>query len=220
MNSQTLKFGGYLFSGIALLLVSGCGSVSVGRTEYKAPAFAPLLPQKIYVENFSFAPGSLSIRRNADRDFQWTVADRLNRALVQRLRARIAHAEPVAAGVPFRAQNGWLIKGRFIQVEEGARLFRGVVGFGWGGSSMRTVVEVYDLRASGSRRPFLILETNGGSNAMPGLVLGNPFEFRAGLTVDAQRSAREITRGLLEYLTVHNCIDASFSDTPKRPNTW
>ncbi|MEO6053062.1 MAG: DUF4410 domain-containing protein [Chthoniobacterales bacterium] len=204
-----------------ILTLSGCASVSVSRTEYRQKSAKPILPQKVYVENFAYSPDSLSIRRNADRDFQWTVSDRLNRALVQRIRARIASAQPVAQGVPFPRQNAWLIKGRFTQVNEGGRFLRLLLGLGYGATTFSTVAEVYDLRdGAAARKPFLILETQGGSNAMPGLLCGNPLELRSGLTVDAQRTAREITRSLLEYLTVHNCIDATFADTPKRPGSW
>ncbi|MEO8205827.1 MAG: DUF4410 domain-containing protein [Chthoniobacterales bacterium] len=205
----------------ATFILGGCASVSVSRTEYKQRPGSPVLPQKVYVENFSYPAGSLSDRRNADRDFKWLVSDRLNRALVQRIRTRIAPAQGVAPGVPFARQNAWLIKGRFTQVDEGGRMLRVLLGFGYGSTTFSTITEVYDLREpASSRKPFLVLETHGGSNGMPGLLLGNPMELRSGITVDAQRTAREITRSLLEYLTVHNCIDASLADAPKRPGGW
>jgi hypothetical protein len=78
---------------------------------------------------------------------------------------------------------------------------------------METDVEVYDL-ATGNRKPFYTFSTTGGSNAEPGMIptlatdplslvidaAGGAGNLAHGVTEDTNRTAREITAELSDYM--------------------
>jgi hypothetical protein len=105
------------------------------------------------------------------------------------------------------------------------------VGFGWGATKLETSILVTDL--SGPQpRSFLLIETSGGSNALPGVVsttgvaVGGVASVagggallnstRSGLTFDAQRTAEEVSAALSEYLYQQGAIPYEQAIAPKR----
>jgi len=89
-------------------------------------------------------------------------------------------------------------------------LLRSTLGFGAGGTTMETRVEVYDL-AQNPGTPFLTFSTTGGSGSEPGAILAfttDPLEIAIGgvsgvahgLSEDTKRTAREITAEFSDYM--------------------
>jgi hypothetical protein len=110
-------------------------------------------------------------------------------------------------------EAAWLIRGQFVRVNQGSRLLRGTVGFGAGATKLETQVQVYDL-STGSDQPFLTFSTTGGSNAEPGIIpslatdplsliitaAGGAGNIAHGVTEDTNRTSREITATLSDYM--------------------
>ena len=62
--------------------------------------------------------------------------------------------------------EGWLVRGAFVQVDEGNRLRRALIGFGSGETRLRVIVWVSDLGHSSSG-PFCALDTSTHSSRKP-----------------------------------------------------
>jgi Domain of unknown function (DUF4410) len=72
-------------------------------------------------------------------------------------------------------QNGWLVRGVFVNVNEGNRLRRAVVGFGAGHANLQVLVSVSDLR-QGAPQPMYEIESEEKSGKMPGAAITrNPY---------------------------------------------
>jgi hypothetical protein len=198
-------------------LLSSCASVGVKKIELltRRPPSRP--PASILAKPPTFYEPTLRVDRSGARleNFKYDLQEKFTRHLVRRLSRDVAPSKAVATTAPLPRGNYWLIKGRFDRVYQGSRLLRSVVGFGAGATRLDMSVLVFDL--SGAKpRPFLLIETTGGSNAVPGAVgtaaylvtwvtaLFSADGFlegtRAGLTFDTIRTAREVAASLSAYL--------------------
>ena len=205
------KYRGMIFIGLGLML-SGCASISVNPgTAYATPQ----KPQKVYVEAFSTDKGDFNVDRDGAElaQFKSDLQAMMVAGITTDLSKRLIPA--VAAGNVnlSKHENAWLLRGQFVRVNQGSRLLRGAVGFGAGATKFEAQVQVYDL-ASGSNQPFLTFSTTGGSNAEPGalptlatdpltLVIeaaGGAGNVAHGVTEDTERTAREITAELSDYM--------------------
>lgn len=200
-------------SAFLLLSLCSCASVSVKETIQVRKNADVVLPAKIYVKHFEINDAGFEVDREGERlkDFKWETSERMARMLVRHLRRRLAPATIVSKSAPLPQENAWLVTGRFERVEQGSRALRTLVGFGAGATRMETAAFVYDLRKPDSA-PFLVIRTEGGSNQMGGLagtIFGfNPFLFglniltnlQHGLVWDSNRTSREITAAMSEYL--------------------
>lgn len=209
--------GGYI---LLVLTMASCASVSVSETIRPGPPKKVVLPAKIYIKNYEINEAGFDVDREGEslRKFKWQTADRLSRMLRRQIRRRIAPATVISKAAPLPQENAWLITGRFERVEQGSRALRTVVGFGAGATRMETATFVYDLRKPDPGGPILVIRTQGGSNQMGGLigtVLGfNPFLFglnvlgnlQHGLVWDSNRTSREITAAMSEFLYQQGAI--------------
>ncbi len=196
--------------GLALLpLLAGCASVSVKEDQWAAKSLA--LPKRVYVKNYELPPEVLAVDRSGEELelFRQVTADNFTRELCERIGKRIAPAVPLTE--KSRPQKGdWIVEGRFLQVEQGSRLLRSLVGLGAGGTKMeaRTIVSMVGPR--GAKKTIAEIETTGGSNAEPGLLtfptpIGGGIRAvlslaKTGVTADQQRTARMITAAMAERL--------------------
>ncbi len=197
---------------VAGLALGGCASISVEPgTAYATPQ----KPLKVYVEDFSTDKGEFNVDRDgADLDaFKKDLQAMMTTGITTDLSKRLIFAEALrGTGTPKRKQ-AWLIRGQFVRVNQGSRLLRGTLGFGAGATKLETKVQVYDL-STGNPNPFLTFSTTGGSNAEPGVLpslatdplslvidaAGGAGNVAHGVTEDTNRTAREITAELSDYL--------------------
>ena len=194
----------------ATVFLAGCASVSV-KDERVGKSVPGAKPKRIYVERFSTEGAAFNVDREGKElaEFKKATAKLLQNMLIERL-PEIAPSSGAPTKLP---REGWLIKGRFVRVNQGSRALRSVMGLGLGATKMETEVEVYDLRRSKSV-PFFKFRTTGGSNAEPGAVLGagplNAITYAGvgvgvignaihGITEDSQRTSREIRNALLRH---------------------
>jgi hypothetical protein len=208
--------------GLALSLCS-CASVSVSQVvslENRTPTHRP---RGIYVRPFAFEEGTVRVDREGRKlsEFEKALQDRLSAELVAGLRKYLAPADglPDEAAVP--PGDYWVVTGRFTRINQGSRALRSTIGFGAGGTKLDVTAIVSD-HSSGESKPFVLIRTTGGSNAMPGAVMGiiawpmvlqGAQGLAAGVTADTRRTAREITAALADYLK-KNGMEVS-PDAPK-----
>ncbi|MCL4179534.1 MAG: DUF4410 domain-containing protein [Verrucomicrobia bacterium] len=88
--------------------------------------------------------------------------------------------------------SGLVVCGEFLEVDEGNRLRRAVIGFGAGASEVLTQVEVFDL-ARNRERPILVYGTGTGSRPTPGGVVSmNPYAMAAKYVLSRGATEKEV----------------------------
>ncbi|HNQ88924.1 MAG TPA: DUF4410 domain-containing protein [Verrucomicrobiota bacterium] len=205
-----------LAAGMALLL-GGCQSAASSqatRAESAARGTKGALaaqPRPVAVCDFAFAladvqadHGLLSgregpIRRvGASLRGQETPADkaaRLANLLSETIAAELNSRKIPATRQPNTASwptNGLVVKGEFVQVDEGNRLKRAVIGFGAGATEVLVQVEVFDL-AQGRDKPILVYGTGKGSKPMPGgIITMNPYVMAAKYVLSHNATEKDV----------------------------
>jgi hypothetical protein len=225
-----------LFVALAGLL-SSCASVSVKRSETVSKTPPRSKPDKIFVKPYTFNEARLRVDRSgaALETFKADASERMARTLVQRLSKHVAPSEVVSQNAPLPKGNFWLVTGRIDRIYQGSRLARSVIGYGIGGTKFETTSVIYDLSVR-PPKPFLVIETTGGSNAAPGAIgsvgffvsgvtslaaIGNLLEgVRTGVTFDTIRTSKEISATVSEYLYAKRAIPHEVALAPKRPGRW
>ncbi len=222
-----------MVSGLIVILgMVSCASVSVKQGTEVSTA---KMPQKIYVAFFDTTRGKFEVDRvDAElADFKKNLQVMMQTALVTDLSHRLIPAVSTDKDHGFQPESAWLIRGEFTRVNQGSRLLRGAIGFGAGGTKMETNVSVYNLEQN-SNTPFLTFSTTGGSGAEPGAItaiatdpveiavqaaLGSIGGLAHGCTEDTERTDREITAELSDYMYRSGWISEDKRIIPKDLNT-
>lgn len=178
-----------------LLLPAGCSTAKVTATSGVGPA-ALARPDTVYVEDFELSAagvtaepgllgarprlgilpnGPLGLRNRNDPEAQARhVVDLMAETLVEDLGKAGLLAQRLPAGMPLPA-TGWLVRGAFLQVDEGNRLRRAIIGFGAGATHLEVATAVDDL-AKGTPAAFYEVDTGAKSHNLPGAVVTlNPY---------------------------------------------
>lgn len=212
-----------LVFGLAGLFV-GCASVSVRHSTFRPDTKPPTTPEQIYVKPFVLDGLRVDREGTALDTFESEFQAALSQKLAERLSKNIAPARAVGADASLPHSNAWLLEGQVHRLHQGSRALRAFLGWGLGGTKMECVIRVYDLR-HGVTKPFVVIETTGGSNAEPGALFGGPFgavprlvstAVSSGVSADSRRTARMVTAVLSEYLANANAPLPSKPMRPKR----
>jgi Domain of unknown function (DUF4410) len=187
---------------LVALMVGGCAPASVSPRTTGAPVNTSR-PAQIVVYQFAVSPSEVTqnqsvfqrayraLSMNAEQQQQSQLeighetAKDLSDALVEKLTALGFNAEQLPRGTP--APDGALvIDGKFLNVDEGNRLRRLVIGFGAGASKLDTDVNVYQV-SNGAPRQLLDFTTHAESGKMPGaaVTMGAGAAAQGGATVAA-----------------------------------
>jgi hypothetical protein len=206
--------GGLLLLAGLVLTLAGCASISVDQHTQWA---TKQMPAKVYVEEFTTDKGEFNVDREGKElaDFKTNLQNMMVVGISFDLTKRLVPAVALdKKNHPKTHENAWIIKGQFIQVNQGSRALRGLVGFGAGGTKLICHVQVYDVSWD-DKRPFLTFTTTGGSNAEPGAITaiatdplmiviqaaaGSVGGISHGVTEDTERTTREITATLSNYM--------------------
>jgi hypothetical protein len=183
------------FFGLILLLLAGCGQTGVKPRAISVATNLPR-PSRLLIYDFAVSEAEVKEYQGIMRQ-QPTIKDAGER---QRILARDVQ-EAVAAelidglhGLGFTVErvsrgaiptgNDLLIDGQFIDVDEGNRLHRVVLGFGSGASRVDTQVQVYQGEG---RRKLLEFETHSDSGQLPGAapMLGASAVAQGGVSAGA-----------------------------------
>lgn len=119
------------------------------------------------------------------------LAGLLSETIAKELASLKIPATRQAKGVPWPA-TGLVVQGEFLQVDEGNRLKRAVVGFGAGATETLAQVEVYDL-AQDRTKPILVYGTGTGSKPTPGgVVTMNPYAMAARYVLSRNATEKDV----------------------------
>lgn len=173
------------FACLALaVMLAGCASASVTPDTSGPPltTASSVRPGRIVVDDFAFSASQVSentaIGARILNSFSSTPAeqreDAIGKEAADALAAEIAKQlgdlgfTVVRGNATTVSQEGdLLIDGEFLNVDEGNRLRRLVIGFGAGASKLDTQVNVYRVTA-GARNSLLQFTTHADSGRMPG----------------------------------------------------
>jgi hypothetical protein len=118
--------------------------------------------------------GVLGRLRSGRSEDPQEIIDLMATQLVQDLAGHGMGASRLGPAEPF-PQEGWLVRGVFVNVDQGNRLRRAVIGFGAGQTNLEVVVLVSNLR-QGVPQPMYQVESEKESNKMPGAAITlNPY---------------------------------------------
>lgn len=208
--------------GLAAGLTS-CASVSVTNVVPLNQQSPPHVPRGIFVRPFEFEEGMVRVNREGEKlgEFEKSMQTEMTKNLVERLRKYLAPTDGLPGSAEVPPGDYWVITGKFTRVNQGSRALRSTVGFGAGGTKLDVSATVSD-HSEGGERPFVLIQTTGGSNAMPGAIMGiiawpmvlwGGHGLTAGISADSRRTARELTSALVDYLRKSG-VDAS-AEAPK-----
>lgn len=176
----------------------------------------PGAPEVVYVADFSLEIGDISqdsrlVRKprrlqEDPRAKARKLVELLSTSLTKELQNKSVPATRLYPGGTPPAR-GWLVKGEFLEVDQGNRLRRTIVGFGAGATEMQIEVAVFDL-AQGGRDPFMVFGTQSSSGKGPGAVVTmNPYVAAAKFVMskkasekDVKKTAKEIAGVLAKYI--------------------
>lgn len=191
---------------VPALLLAGCASAGKSPEGQEAPAFPP-----VYVADFTLAaadpsaaaapaPETGPLRRRIG-SLRRSSADPGDQARkIQDLMAETIVADLQKKGIPARRlspeaplpSEGWLVRGGFVEVEEGNRLRRAAVGFGSGAAYVRLHVVAEDLSAPGGGQPPGDFDAASEPGKTPGaVVMMNPYAAAAKFALDRDDLEKE-----------------------------
>jgi hypothetical protein len=235
-----MKFPGsrcpYRFVLALTLLLAGCATVKVtGQRALGAVPTAP--PSVIYVSDFTFRAEGVSAERGIlpitlvnqaasessvmfsrifgvqiDRGIrERELANLMATSLIEDLRNlgltayRFGPRDQLPAG-------SWLLQGTFVQVDEGNRLQRAMIGFGEGATELDVVASLSDLRDA-HPRPFCEVSTIAHSRHRAGAIMSlNPLNavgrfMLGGLDLDknVMETGSKLATTIAHRVESHDC---------------
>ncbi|MCE5335361.1 MAG: DUF4410 domain-containing protein [Desulfobacteraceae bacterium] len=206
---------GYVFTAMLLLAPLSPACAQSSGQPGKAP-LPPGSPQAIYVTDFVLEIANISedaklvrrpkIRQDDPYAKSRKLIELLSTSLTKELQEKGLPASRLYqnANVP---DKGWMVKGQFLEVDQGNRLRRTIVGFGAGATEMQIEVAVLDL-AKNAREPFMVFGTEASSGKGPGAVVTmNPYVAAAKFVMskkasekDVKKTAKQIAGVLAKYI--------------------
>ncbi len=149
---------------IGFVVIAGCASAT-GVPTQRASLTLPR-PDRVLVHDFAVTPEEVALDRGIlprvmrvfgsdpqtkeESEVGKVVARVLSDSLVSELRGRGIEAHLATKSPPAGETTG-SIRGRFVHIDEGDRTMRTVIGFGFGGSQLRTHVQIYQGPDSDAR---------------------------------------------------------------------
>ncbi len=189
-------------------MIGGCASTKVSDTTVSAAP--PGAPTMIYVADFDLGaatikedPGTLTGRHRLIHFGDRNPADELERlanlledTLVADLKKKDIPAERLAPGE--RPATGWIVTGQFLEVKEGNRLQKAILGFGLGTSETKLAVNVADASLPPGED---LLDFNLGSQGGKGpggaaatVVTHTPYGMAAKFVLGGKSSDKDVKR--------------------------
>lgn len=198
-------------------IVAGCAGASVapqGQSAAVATGSGP--PSAIYVYPFAVTANDVTLNQgffqktyqnltnsNTDQSqaqIAETTAQALAANIVQELQSKGYNAVQLTRGTPVNGNNVLIIDGEFVDINEGNRLRRMVIGLGTGQATLDTKVQVYQM-ANGNATQILDFTTRADSGSMPGAALTAPAGAAAGGAVAAASLAANLAGGAAKTYT-------------------
>jgi Domain of unknown function (DUF4410) len=213
------------------LVLAGCASTDAEVTRSNAANMRLPYPSQMLVYDFAISPSEVSPDSVAAGRLSGAGDDPYETAEREHLERQVAAivAEDVASGLrelglpatrwrgaPPAGAHIYAIEGQFITIDEGNALRRMIIGFGAGGTEVRTLVQAYYI--SGGQKSLLgEAEVSAESSKKPGLAaavpvgaavtsLGTAAAVQSGIGVisemntDVQKGAEDTAEAIVELL--------------------
>jgi hypothetical protein len=209
-----------LAAAIALSIIGGCAGAKVDATKTSGPLAKP---DMIIVHNFAVTPGEVKLdegllattmRDDKNREpnaeekrVGYLVSEKLASSLVQELRDKGINAVRPGGGVQ-ATDTTVTLNGEFLNIDQGNQSERVWVGFGMGGSEIRTRIQAVqngqlvaqaDTKTKSSLKPGMLASAGTAAAAESGAALavgaattGLSESFLATVDADAKRTAKEV----------------------------
>jgi len=209
LSKHSLKLSG---TGLIFLLLAGCASTNVQETYEVANTGMPT-PNPVLIYNFAVSPQDVQqnssifakIQRNIENNSQTAeeiqigreVADAMATELWQKitnLGLNAVRAEQSLQVTP----GSILITGYFVDIDEGNRLRRNLIGLGMGKSSLDSKVRVLAPSPSGYQE-LIAFDAHADSGDMPGAAVMGPAGAAAGAGTAAVLATNAVAGGIKSY---------------------
>ncbi len=220
MFRKSLRF---VLAGLTLALLGGCAGAKVDQTMASNRGLPR--PDFIIVNDFAVTPSEVKLDRGlmatAMRDEQGKtpneeeakvghyVAERLSVTLVEELRNEGITAVRPGPGIA-PTKTTVILNGQFMTIDQGNQSERVWIGFGMGGSELRTRIQAVqggelvaqaDTATKSSLKPGMITSAGASAAAGTGAALavgaattGFSEAFMATVEADAKRTAKEVAK--------------------------
>lgn len=196
-------------------IVAGCADASVAPESQSAPVTGGP-PSAIYTYPFAATAQDVTLNQgffqktyqnltgsNTDQNqvqIAEATAQTLAANMVQELQAKGYNAVQVTRGTPVNGNNVLIVDGEIVDINEGNRLRRMVIGLGTGQATLDTKVQVYQM-SNGSATQILDFTTHADSGSMPGAALTAPAGAAAGGAAAAASMAANLAGGAAKTYT-------------------
>jgi hypothetical protein len=199
-------------TGLFLLLLAGCAKTNVQET-YELANAGMSTPNPVLIYNFAVSPDDVQqnssifakIQRNLESNSQTAEEIQLGRqvsdALATELFQKISNMGlyPVRADPSLQpAPGSILITGYFVDIDEGNRLQRNVIGLGMGKSYLDSKIRVLAPTASGYEE-LIAFDAHADSGEMPGAAVMGPAGAAAGAGTAAVIATNAVAGGVKSY---------------------
>ncbi len=190
-------------------LIAGCATAKVSN-ENKSTS-AVMAPDVVYVSAFDLTdtavqsdPGTLTgrprlvqIRQQDSNEDLKKLGDLLTADIVDDLNQSNISAQTLPSGASQPA-HGWIVTGQFLDLDEGNRAQRSVIGFGVGTSDAKLYVTVADAQHPGDKS-LLNFNTDAAGDTTPGggvgtVVTHTPWGMVAKFAIERNASEKDIQR--------------------------
>jgi hypothetical protein len=199
-------------TGLFFLLIAGCASTNVMDTYEMANTGMPT-PNPVLIYNFAVNPQDVQqnssifaeIERNIENNSQTAEEIQLGRQVSDALAAELTTKIAALGLYPVRADQGLqpaqgsiLITGYFVDIDEGNRLQRNVIGLGMGKSYLDSKVRVLVPSLSGYKE-LISFDAHADSGEMPGAAVMGPAGAAAGAGTAAVIATNAVAGGVKSY---------------------
>jgi hypothetical protein len=208
-GSSRSRFARFVLCLLLALTTAACAGASIGPQANLAPV-SNSRPTIIYVYDFAVTASDVTLNQGffqktyrdmTDENQEQTqvqmaheTASALSDVMVQELQSVGFTAIRIARGRQVQGDNVLLVDGEFVEINEGNRLRRMVIGLGVGSSNLDTKVQVYQM-AGGLTRQVMDFTTHANSGQMPGAALTAPAGAAAGGAMAAASLGANLAMG-------------------------
>jgi hypothetical protein len=204
-----LKLSG---TGLFFLLIAGCASTNVQDT-YEVANTGMSTPNPVLIYNFAVNPQDVQqnssifakVERNIENKSQTAEEIQLGREVADAMATELTQKIAALGLNPERAdqslrptQGSILITGYFVDINEGNRLQRNVIGLGMGQSRLDSKVRVLAPSPSGYRE-LIAFDAHADSGDMPGAAVMGPTGAAANAGTAAVIATNAVAGGVKSY---------------------
>ncbi|BDU16453.1 DUF4410 domain-containing protein [Lysobacter auxotrophicus] len=168
---------------LAALMMASCATTPTPQFERADTRHAVERPERILVYDFAGTRGDLppdspitgyfeqneAPQTGEDVELGRQLGRQVAQQVVARLRAAGIDAYPVGAG-PVPKLGDVVLRGEFVSITPGSRTTRVLIGFGAGRGELSTLVEAFQITATGPRS-LATAEANTQGGRLPGVLL-------------------------------------------------